>query len=116
MRQPANESSSLIAQCEQAVEKLDRAARLQPKEIEQEIYQIQRDVVRLRDSLIDRLRQSNAGPSLDRPHRGLERVNAALSLIVGVQYPVTSIQPAALEQARDVLAQAFNQTEWSGFD
>ena len=103
MRQPTHETASLDDQCGQAIDKLDRAMRLHPRELEKELDQIQRDVVRLRDQLIDRLRLPQASPASGKLHVALERVNIALTLIVGVEYPATSIQRSALEQARDTL-------------
>ena len=102
MYQPINAESSLAALCRQTAQKLERAARLHPREIEKEIAQIQRDVVRLRDGLIDEFRQAEAF-RVSELRRALEGVNVALSLIVCVVFPITSIQRSAVEQARETL-------------
>lgn len=92
--------ASFTKQCREIIEKLDRVAGLRPRELETEVDQIERDMVRLRDELIKQLRNPPASRhSLPR----LDAVNTALSLVVSVEYPVTSIQRSALEQARDVL-------------
>ena len=103
MSEPMEEKRSLEAQCRQAIEKLDAAIRLHARELETEVDQIQRDVVRLRDGVIERLRKTDRSPVSSRCHTGLDGINSALSLIVGVEYPITSIQRSALEQARDQL-------------
>jgi hypothetical protein len=98
---------SFTDQCRQLVEKLDETAKLHPRQIEKETDQIQRDVVRLRDGLIDYFRQADI--SFVGARDGLlDTVNVALSLIVAVEYPVTSIQRSALEQARDTLKKALD--------
>lgn len=93
--------------CQQIVEKLDRTAKLHPREIEKETDQIQREVARLRDGLIDRLRQVDVTASGPRKVE-LDAVNTALSLIVSVEYPVTSVLGAGLEQAARVLGRALS--------
>lgn len=96
-------SDSLVDRCRDAVEKLDRAARLHPREIEKEVDQIQRDIVALRDGLIERLREMQSAPAAPRARAALDLINVALSLVVAVEYPITSIQRSCLEQARDTL-------------
>jgi hypothetical protein len=90
--------------CRQIIERLDSTAKLHPREIEKETAQIQREVARLRDGLIDRLR--HAGVTAPGPRKvELDAVNTALSLVVSVEYPVTAVLRAGLEQAARVLAQ-----------
>jgi hypothetical protein len=50
----------------------------------------------LRDELIAELRTSGR-------RTGLDRVNAVLSLVVGLEYPAAGIQRNLIEQARDAL-------------
>lgn len=97
------EKISLTEQCRRIIEKLERVESLHAREIEKEIAQIQRDVARLRDRLIERLRNAQIISAAGRREAGLDTVNMALSLIVAVEYPVTSIQRSALKQARDIL-------------
>lgn len=65
---------------------------------------MERELVRLRDELIIQCRRQGdpVGVS-EREQTRLGQINVALSLVVAVEYPVTSIQRTALEQARDVL-------------
>ncbi len=65
----------------------------------------ERAIVRLRDALIEQLRQSPDKNTIYRT--SLERTNAALSLVVGVEYPQTPNQRTALEMARDALREAY---------
>jgi hypothetical protein len=71
---------------------------------EKEIDEVERELVRLRDELIIQCRRQGdpVGVS-ERGQTRLGQINVALSLVVAVEYPVTSIQRTALEQARDVL-------------
>ena len=103
MRHSTDDTASFAGQCRQIIEKLDRATRLHPREIKTVVDEIQRDIVRLRNSLIEQLRQAQSSPMSSRPHTSLDAVNTALSLVVGVEYPVTAIQRSLLEQARDTL-------------
>jgi hypothetical protein len=89
--------------CRQAVAELENALRLPPNELGEEVDEAERTVARLRDRLIDRLRQDAAAAEAPRWGAALDRVNAALSLIVGVEYPAAGLQRKSLEQARDTL-------------
>src|ERR1051325_1900654 len=85
----------------QIAEKLERAATLQPREILAEIDQIWRGLVVVRGDLMSHCRRGNG--AADAMRAQLEQVNVALSLVVAVEYPVTSIQRSALKQSREVL-------------
>jgi hypothetical protein len=98
----ADDKVSFREKCREVIEKLDSTAKLHPREIEKETAQIQRDVARLRDGLIDLLRHADVTASVPRKVE-LDAVNTALSLIVAVEYPVTSILRVGLEQAARVL-------------
>ena len=100
--EPSDHGVPLDTQCQELIQKLDRAIDLPPRELEQEVDQIQRDLVRLRDSFISELRCSESA-TLSASRRRLEEVNVALTLVVGVEYPVTAIKRSALEQARETL-------------
>ena len=78
--------------------RLDHALGLPPDKLGQEVDVAEREVARLRDALIERLRR---GELTDR--QALDKTNAALSLIVGVEYPVAGLHRKSLEQARDTL-------------
>jgi hypothetical protein len=98
----AAEPQPLAAQCRRALEQLDRLSTLQPREIQAEIEDISRTLAGLRDRMIDRLRRG-ADPAGDR--HTLDRINVALSLVIGVGYPVTGVQRKHLENARSVMAE-----------
>jgi hypothetical protein len=55
--------------------------------------------------LIDRLRQVPADPV----RSGLDRVNVALSLVVGLEYPMGGLDRNMLKQARSALEAARNE-------
>jgi hypothetical protein len=96
---------SLAEQCQQAINRIDHAKNLPPRQLEKEADKLECEIVRLRDALIEHLRGSDVS-SLAGPGGALEKINAALSLILTVEYPVTAIQRSALTQARDSLADA----------
>lgn len=78
---------------------LDEALNKPPTELKHEVDSAERAVVALRDNLIDQLRTSGAaGVTAE-----LDSVNAALSLIVGLEYPMGGLQRDMLKQARLVL-------------
>jgi flagellar motility protein MotE (MotC chaperone) len=82
---------------------LDDALRLPPAQLGQEVDEAEREIARLRDALIAQLRAHQAANETEL-RSTLDRVNAALSLVVSVEYPSAGIQRSALEQARDTLA------------
>jgi len=95
---------SVTERCRQIAEKLDRSVQHHPREIEKEIDEVERELVRLRDELIIECRRQGDPVGVSaRGQTRLGQINVALSLVVAVEYPVTSIQRTALEQARDVL-------------
>jgi hypothetical protein len=97
----SEDKHSFIQRCRQIAEKLEHAATLHPRELLEEIDQIERELVGVRDDLILHCREQNgaAGPMRAK----LEQLNVALSLVVAVEYPVTSIQRSALKQSHEVL-------------
>jgi hypothetical protein len=92
-------SSKTAELARSSVALLDHALGLPPAQLGQEVDEAEREIAQLRDVLIAELR---AGQSAVR--EPLDRVNAALSLLVGVEYPAAGIQRDALKQARDTLA------------
>jgi hypothetical protein len=101
------ETISLTEQCRQIVEKLHHSTTLHARDVQKEVDQIERDLARLRDRLIDRLRAAQMVSVSARREGGLDAVNSALSLVVAVEYPFTSIQRSALKQAGDTLKKDF---------
>jgi hypothetical protein len=95
--------SSFTDQCQEALTSLNRVLEILPQWRFQEVDMAERAIVRLRDSLIDRLRGENAPAETGRLRAALDRVNVALSLVTGIEYPAAGIQEMPLKQARDVL-------------
>jgi hypothetical protein len=93
----------LAKQCEDAIALLDQLLKILPHLRFQEVGMAERAIVQLRDSLIEQLRQEKTSAEVSRLRALLERVNVAVSLVVGVEYPAVGIQQQPLEMARDVL-------------
>ncbi|MBV9546337.1 MAG: hypothetical protein JOY61_18355 [Chloroflexi bacterium] len=88
--------------CREALQLLEEALGKPPPELSAEVDVAEQKIAQLRDELIDRLR---AAP--DQALRAaLDNVNAALSLVVGVEYPVGGVQRDMLKQARTALEAA----------
>lgn len=85
--------------CEAALRRLDDALGKPPGELKAEVDLAEQAVAALRDNLIHHWRESPS-PSV---RASLDQVNVALSLIVGLEYPVGGLQRQLLEQARAVL-------------
>ncbi|HEY1374786.1 MAG TPA: hypothetical protein VGH50_20100 [Candidatus Binatia bacterium] len=83
---------------------LDEAMKADAAEMKRRTDRIQRDLAALRDALIENLRRAYAGGAPG-DHAALKAVNVALSLLMSVEFPVTSIQASSLEKARKELAQ-----------
>lgn len=88
--------------CRQALEALDHVLGRPPAARLHEIDAAERLVVHLRDCLIERRRGAAADVS-STLSSALAQVNAAVSLLVGVEYPAAGAQEKLLEQARRVL-------------
>jgi hypothetical protein len=99
---PAPDGAELQARCSQAIEALDRALGLPAGKVGEPVDEAERATVRVRDGLIERLRQD--GDAGDAKHRSaLKQVNAALSLIVAVEYPLGGVHRKLIQQSRDAL-------------
>lgn len=101
-------SPSLTTQCQEIVAKLDQALQTSPRQIKQEVDEVESLLAQLRDRLIDQLRYERSSPMASYRRIMLDRCNTALSLVIGVEYPAAGIQRSALQQARDLLAQEFH--------
>ena len=97
---PAELARSCLAQLEDALGR-------QPDQLGDEVDQVERDLASLRDQLIAYVRSTGQ-------RSGLDRVNAVLSLVVGVEYPVAGIQRSLVEQARDALRALVDSGELAG--
>ena len=93
----------LSGQYGEAVTALDRLLEIEPHMRYQGVDGIERALVRLRDNLIDQLRQNKSPAETRRLRAKLDQANVAISLIMGVEYPAAGIQQQLLDQAYEVL-------------
>jgi len=93
--------ASLRLDLQAAVAMIDDAMKRPPAELTYEVDLVERRIVGVRDRLIAILR--GGGQPASRAREALDGVNAALSLVAGVEYPATGIQRSMLEQARDAI-------------
>src|SRR5689334_753689 len=93
--------ASLRLDLEAAVAMMEDAMKRPPAELTYEVDLVERRIVGVRDRLIAILR--GGGQPASRARDALDVVNAALSLVAGVEYPATGIQRSMLEQARDAI-------------
>lgn len=91
-------TAALAERCDRVLAAMD--AVLRHESLQAEVLQLTKDVVGLRDALIESLRAGGAGTK-----RALDHANALLSLVVSIQYPVRGTQWEKLTQARAGLAQ-----------
>ena len=89
--------------CEEAVAAIEAVLAEKPRQRLQIVDFGECAIVRLRDCLIERLRQGEQAGLAQQLQDALDQVNIALSLVVGVEYPGAGIQQRSLEQAREVL-------------
>ncbi len=94
--------------CRAAVHELDAGCALPPLELGEEVDAAERAVVRVRDGLIARLRTGGDDGDARRWRQALQRVNMALSLIVGVEYPSIGVRRKPLEQASAALKEVLD--------
>ena len=85
--------------CREAIRLLDEALEKPPAELKAEVDVAERAVAALRDELIERGR---AAPDAS-IRAALDHVNVALSLVVGLEYPMGGLQREMLIQARSAL-------------
>ncbi len=90
-------------QCLEAVASLDRLLEISPYPRFRDLDGVERAIVRLRDDLIERLRQDAASDEAPRLRALLERANIAISAVVGIEYPAAGVRRQLLEMARDAL-------------
>jgi len=100
----AGEPKDLRAVCREAMSLLQKDMQLSPGELENEIDDAQRALVRLRDQLIERTRHGDRSDW--RP--ALVHVNTAISLVVAVEFPAAGVHAEYLKRARETLQRAEN--------
>lgn len=99
----AQREQSHIRNCEDAVHSLEQVLHILPHQRYREIDVAERAIVRLRDGLIDELRQKPESEDAQRLRAILDQANVAISLVAGIEYPGAGPQGQLLEQARIVL-------------
>ena len=83
-----------------AVHAIDQLLAERPEKVGHDFSAATRRLIVWREQLIARWRQTQAADD----RRNLERVNAAISVVVGGQFPLGSIPWPHIEQARNGLA------------
>jgi hypothetical protein len=91
----------------QCIKLLEDALTRPPAELESEVDDVERQLAQVRDRLIEQVHAPDAQSSDAR--QALDRVNAALSLVVGVEYPASGIQRKLLTQARGALKELLEE-------
>jgi hypothetical protein len=104
----ATDQRSAADLCREAIQLLDAATRMPPTELKAEVDVAERTIASLRDALIMRVR-SGGDPDT---RSALDKVNVALTLVVGLEYPLGGLQRTMLEQARATLNDAL-EASWS---
>jgi hypothetical protein len=84
--------------CREAIRCLDRAMAELPAKLSEDVDEAERVLARVRDRLIELARRERRRPV------ALDRVNVALSLVVGVEYPLGGLHRDVVRQAREVVA------------
>ena len=101
-RTEGRQSGAAGQQCRVAVAALHSVLDEEPVLRYQSVDRAENQIVQLRDILIDALRQGRVANEAE-TRQCLERVNVALSLVVGVEYPGAGIQQKPLETAALIL-------------
>lgn len=102
---------NLIQLCQEARSELEKAMNMEPRKLGQEVDFAEVGAAKLRDCLIDRIRSEYPAHGSSQWKPVLERVNTALSFIVGVEYPAMGIHRNLLEKALQVLKDAQEMVE-----
>jgi hypothetical protein len=89
--------------CRDCVALLDDALSRPPTELSREVDRVEQQLAGLRDHLIDQWRNERKTATAAQGRAALDTVNAALSLVVGVEYPAAGVQRGLLRQARAAL-------------
>ena len=105
---------TLVNLVEQALTTLETAMKVPPQELKEDVDVVERQVVQLRDALIDRLREDPNNHEATRWRRVRNQANVALSLICGVEYPAIGVQRKPLEQVLTILRELMPQVRRSG--
>jgi hypothetical protein len=93
----------VAAQCREAISHLEQAMVAPPLQLTRDASAAVRNVVKMRDRIIEWQRLDGSGSDSERRQKALDRLNITLTLVVGVEYPSTSARRKMIEQARDLL-------------
>ena len=88
---------------QQALAELEKALAASGRDMEEPANDAERATVRMRDALIECLRERGGGQEALRWRQALAHANAAISLIAGVEFSASGMQRKKLEQARKSL-------------
>ena len=105
-RQPARPtplSAACSGWCREALQRLEEAQGLPPMEFIHKVDQAERAVVCFRNDLIDEIRRQPVMPATATLRQMLDRVNGALSLVIGMEYPSAGIHRELMERATRTL-------------
>jgi hypothetical protein len=100
---PAAQHPAMTVPCHEALEAVKRALHADSGEPGDEAAVAARALVRLRDGLIDRLRAAPESSEAPGWRDALDRVNVALSLVAGIEYPAGGMANKPLEAAHKLL-------------
>ncbi|HEX8947476.1 MAG TPA: hypothetical protein VF790_00865 [Dissulfurispiraceae bacterium] len=85
---------------ENAIRKLEEVRSKPVMELESGLHEAQQRLIAVRDQLIEKIRGGNRDPSLQ---SSLGQANAALSLIFGLEFPLSGFQRKKIQQAEEAL-------------
>ncbi|UEM20726.1 hypothetical protein JL100_027220 [Skermanella mucosa] len=88
--------------CGKALEMLDRVLAERPEQHHEEVVEVLRCLVAMRDHLIHERRRQGPSPDLD---EHLDHVNAVVSVMTSGSFPVVGLNHERLKDARDLMAE-----------
>ena len=100
---PTPLSAACSGWCREALQQLEEAQGLSPMEFIHKVDQAERAIVRFRNDLIDEIRRQPVMPATAPLRQTLDRVNGALSLVIGMEYPSAGIHRELMERAMHTL-------------
>jgi hypothetical protein len=87
--------------CDKALKTLDHVLNEKPEQYHEEVVEVLRCLVSIRNHLIGRRRNSEPSAELD---ERLDHVNAVVSVMTSGSFPVVGLNHERLKQARDLMA------------
>ncbi len=92
-----SDDAALKEEYRRATAALERALHLPPLQVSREADIAERAIVRARDQLILRLHQNAEQADTSQWRETLNQVNAALSLIISLEYPIGGVPRESIE-------------------